>query len=454
VRIGVLAVLCGGLGAVAAFWAPSFPAWEIGMLGFLFFGLVMRRVLGFAHPLTWMTTLYSLYFLLGAQDWVEPSQRLGFRNYITTEPTLRLAFFGLLLFVIGALATAGVRRHVSVRRNNIDTRDTQAARLARPAGALLSVVVLLGLLMSIRSGLPILHPAIRSEVNHGIWAACTYALVPAALLLTLIPTSIRRDLLIIGVYALLLLILAYRSPVILLISTVLILRLLQGRITPRSVIVGVVGLVVFSAVLFSYRVSAAVEGGYFVPSGPLREVPFLYPLYSGFAREGFAVMARLQELVPASVAAMHGKMQLSMFHFHTGELSPRQYVYNIIYGTTVARTTYTPTIIGGPYVDFGLLGVVSEMFVIGTVCGLLYRSAWRSDSPWRALGYSYGTALVVMAIHTGLLDDETLVIVPIMIVGSLFAARTVDAAGAMRRSRPALAGAVARGNTWRPMGGR
>jgi oligosaccharide repeat unit polymerase len=237
--------------------------------------------------------------------------------------------------------------------------------------------------------------------------------------------STRRDIGIICGCSVLLLLLAYRSPIILLIGTFLLSRLIQGRIRQRVLILGGVALVVFAVIIFSYRTQAigrSISGKYVVPTGPFRAVPALFPLYIGFAREGTAIFARLHGVMPSSTPFMHGALQASMFHLHSGAVSPRQYVYDLTLGTNTALTTYTPPILGGPYIDFGFLGIVSEMFVIGLLSGWLYRFAYRDNSLWRTMTYSYWTMLVVLAIHTGLLDDSTLVMVPMMVAAAIFVA--------------------------------
>lgn len=393
------------------------------MLGCLAFGLAMWCTLGFAHPLAWMSTLFSAYFLVGVQNWIQPSRFLGFRSYVDIEATLRIAVPGLLAFIAGALVLSGVRRLPK------PTHATVPAT-AHLAGKLLVLVGLLGLAVTIqRVGLPILDPAIRAEAIHGPWAICTYALIPAALLLTMNrngrPTS--RDVAIIAGFALLLLLLAYRSPVLLLIGTFLISRLVQGRLRRRTLILGGIGFLVFGTLIFSYRAHAAGPSQYVVPAGPLRNVPALLPLYLGFMREGVSIFARLHELVPSSTPFMHGALQASMFHLHSGATSPREYVYDIVLGTNTARTTYTPTILGGPYVDFGIVGVLSEMFVLGLLSGWLYRLAHRARSQWPVVAYGYWTILLVLSIHTGLLDYYGLVIVPAMVVLGVLVADTISA---------------------------
>jgi hypothetical protein len=398
------------------------------MLGCLVFGLAMWRSLGFAHPLAWMSTLFSAYFLVGVQNWVQPSGRLGFRSYVDIEATLRVAVPGLLAFIAGVLVLSSMRRPPKTTNATVEPG-------VHLAGKFLALVGLLGLVVTIQHlGVPILHPAIRSQGLHGPWAICVYALVPAALLLTMTMNSrpTRRDVGIIAGSALLLLLLAYRSPVVLLIGTFLISHLMQGRLRQRTLILGGVGLLVFGVMIFSYRAQAtgkSVSSEYAVPAGPLRSVPALFPLYLGFPREGVSVFARLQELVPSSTPFMHGALQASMFHLRSNETSPRAYVYDIVLGTNTAATTYTPTIMGGPYIDFGFAGVLSEMFVLGLLSGWLYRLACRDRGQWRIMAYSYWTMLVVQSVHTGLLDYYTLVIVPIMVVVAVFVGNTISARG-------------------------
>jgi len=413
------AVLCAciGLGITISI-IPAIPIWEGSAFVFLAIGITVWAVLGATHPLAWMCTLYSIYFLVGVQNWVQPSSALGFRGYVSAEPTLRLADIGLLAFAAGTLLTVGFRR-----RTTMHGRFSEMVSADR-AGRLLLAIGAIGLCATVaKLGIPILNIGIRSKASHGTWALLSYAIIPGGLLATMNYRSVRHDLAVILGCDLALVLLAYRSPVILFTGCFLLLRLLQGRIRQRTVILAGLALAVFAIGLFTYRLEAAgktLVNQNVVPRGPFQEVPSLFPFYIGFSREGVAVLARLQEMVPSYRPYFHGTVQASMFKSLFHSTSPRQYVYDVAYGTEVAQTTLTPTIIGGPYLDFGTAGVIAEMLAVGMISGSLYRCVLRRrTNQWLVLSLSYWTTLAIMGIHTGLLDATSLFIMPGMAAGAI-----------------------------------
>lgn len=425
-----ICVVAGACTAAIA-QAEAFPLWQLTMSGILVGGLVAWRKLGAGHPLAWMVVPFSVYFLVGVQNWVLPSDRLSFRAYVPVEPTLRLATLGILSYCAGVILVTGLR--------GIGTGNLARTRHINPelAGRLLLGVGLLGVLVTVLNfGVPIFNPGVRAEANRGLAALLTYAIVPAGLLLTIRKSSVRREVLIILGCSSILILLAYRSPVVLLFVSYLLSKAILGEVRDRVLILGVVGLLIFGMAIHNYRSQSIGRTPSAVARGPLARYPTLFSLYIGFPREGVAVLARMRALVPDGVPFSLGRVQGSAINaLLPGEQkSPREYVTNLAYGTTIAPTSLTPTILGGPYLDFGPAGVAVEMLLLGAVTGTLYRTlARRRNEWWPPLVYGYWTGLLLLSIHAGLLDATSVILVPLM---ALFALVVTSARPKTRRVLP------------------
>ena len=111
---------------------------------------------------------------------------------------------------------------------------------------------------------------------------------------------------------------------------------------------------------------------------------------------------------------LHGDLFRMVFEpmllgIHT--MGPRTFI-SLIRGTSLASST-TPSILGEPYLDFGILGITISMFLLGVVLTFLYLSLIHSSKDSfcgkiNAVSYSYSLSVLILSIHSGLLDPVTI----------------------------------------------
>jgi hypothetical protein len=130
--------------------------------------------------------------------------------------------------------------------------------------------------------------------------------------------------------------------------------------------------------------------------------------------EGALVLSDLIRMVP-----IHGLFHGSFFQviFATllpgSQIAPHRFI-SLLRETRLESGT-TPSILGGPYLDFGILGVMVFMFAIGSVLAFLYKCMKHQHKSafCRAVNvasYAYFSAVTIISIHTGLLDPVIIIL--------------------------------------------
>ncbi len=378
------------------------------------------------HPLVLFPLLYLGYFIVGSQNWVERSGHTSFRTFIDTNQFLRLPVVGLAAYMFGAFIVnyqsfLRSKVHSPAKAKSLIT-GIDLHNLLRHAGILLGLVGLVGAAAAVaRHGVLVTNPEARSGgLGHvGVFA---YALIPAAVLLA--ATAERRAYsigLIAGTAVLLLTTVGFRVTVVILVLSYLVFLSMQGLMRLRGVLIGIGLILLLAFAVSTYRLDrsgeASVYGSEIVPTHVLAQVPSLTALYYQIPREGVAVLNSLVTLVPDDHPYMRGRLQAATYETaipHSGKrIDSRGLVTQLVYGTSTVPTTLTPSILGGPYVDFGLIGVIVEMGLIGMSLTYLYQRSRRSGAIVSTLAYSYFLAVTIAGIHTGLLDIQLEFIVPL-----------------------------------------
>lgn len=431
--MGIL-LLAIGLGYIISTVGPI-SGWEILAICLLVLPAIMLHRTSLTHPLVLFPTLYLGYFLIGSQNWVERAGHTNFRTYIDTNAFLRLPVLGLVGYIFGVTI---VNFLCASQPSSTKTKiippylpGSYSSDWLRRAGVLLCFVGLIGALAAIsRHGILIDDPEARAGgLGHvGVFA---YALIPAAGLLAITAEKRATSVCIIAGAALLLLItVGFRVTVVILVLSYLIFLSMQGMMRLRGILIGICLVLLLAFAVSTYRLDrsgqASVYGSEIVPTHILAQVPSLTALYYQIPHEGVAVLNSLETLVPDDYPYMHGDLQAATYETaipHSGKkIDSRGLVTQLVYGTSTIPTTLTPSILGGPYVDFGLTGVVVEMALIGILLACLYRLAIRPGAVFPVLAYAYFLAVLIAGIHTGLLDVQLEVIVPIFTAVALWLA--------------------------------
>ncbi len=411
------------------------PGWELLMICLFIPPLILLWRTSLTHPLALFPMLYLAYFLIGSQNWVERAGYTNFRTFIETNAFLRLPVIGLVAYMCGVMIVNYQILLPSTRTQPAKVPAPKTTALThmqlRRAGVLLGIVGLIGAAAAVsRHGILLSNPEARSG-GLGRTGVLAYSLIPATVLLA---TTARRRAASFGFIAggslLLLVTVGFRITVVVLVLSYLVFTALQGRMRPRSILIGVALILLIAFAVSSYRLDrsgkASVYGTEIVPTNILAQAPSLTALYYQIPREGSAVLNSLVTRVPGDYPFMHGRLQLATYETafpHSGKkIDSRGIVTQLVYGTSTVPTTLTPSILGAPYVDFGVPGVVIEMGLIGMFLAYIYRRSRRDDSVIAKLAYAYFLAVVIAGIHTGLLDVQFEVIVPLFTAIALWLA--------------------------------
>ncbi len=278
----------------------------------------------------------------------------------------------------------------------------------------------------VREGVPVLDVAKRASVNqHLVFLGC--AMIPSALMMFILLRDSKRHLsafLVVAVSAGFLASLAYRSRVALVLSMMIVAMHFRGRgISMLKVsLVGVAAAC--AAALFGawrtvqvYGVGKADLKGSFVHLTSLEGLKtFLGYGNMNFFREGSSIFYFLLGYHDRWDRYLLGRMStasfVSMLPGH--QASARDIVAMEVYGEN--PTTLTPSLMGPPYMDFGVPGILVAMAVLGILMGLFYRVA-QSRKPTSVLAYAYLWSTSVKCIHGGLTDPVNIVFMPAIILG-------------------------------------
>jgi Putative O-antigen polymerase len=411
--IGACAAAGAGLLAIAV---SGIPPWQLALLALVLAASLVAVRHGAAHPLAIVPVVLGVYFLLGVQDWVALSGYSSFRSEPDTESVLRLAVYGLLAYAGGACAAgAGPwRAGYRLRAGSLGPR-----RVCLVAAGVLAAGGLVGTAATVAHAGVIVFDMNARQVVPGLEATLAYELIPAGVIAALaVERRSTRLLAIGGAAGLLYVFVGYRNVVVLLIAVFFMFRALQGRVRMLTAVAVIVGLGSLALLTNYVRETQTGEIGVYgrevKAAGPLTSAPVLTPLYFSIAHEGVAVLARMQREVPASYRYMHGGLMLSSLTVMLPgkQDDPRNIVTKDIYRTQPVSTTVTPTLLGEPYVDFGAVGVVGYMGLLGALLGALYRRAMRSASASWALAYAYCAALTVVSVHIGMVDVQYYLFIP------------------------------------------
>ncbi len=413
------------------------PTWELLAICLLAPSIILAWRTSFIHPLALFPTLYLAYFLVGSQNWVERAGYTNFRTFVNTNSVLRLPVLGLVAYMCGSLIVSYKTVALRTRAASSVPKATTTARRTygrlKRAGMLLGVVGLAGAAAAVaHHGLVVSNPEARAG-GLGKIGVFAYALIPSGVLLAVAANKRgARAGLLVGVSLLLLATVGFRTTVVILVLSYLVFTSMEGHLRPRSVVIGLLALVLLAFAVNAYRLdrngNASAYGTAIVPTHILAQVPALTSLYYEIPHEGVAVLNSLVSLVPADHAFMNGRLQLATFETaipHSGKrIDSRGLVTQLVYGTSIVSTSLTPTILGGPYVDFGLVGVIVEMGLLGAFLAYLYQRARHSESPIPSLAYAYFVAVAIVGIHGGLLDVQFEIILPALTATALWLSYT------------------------------
>jgi len=362
--------------------------------------------------------IYILYFGFGSlQLTILPSP---------STKSIVLAFMGLIFYLLGSYVVLCFENDLRAnsKHNNyfLEENIEKAIRIFIILSLALIFVAII--IQSIKYGIPILNPAIRGGqfielLPSGILYAI-FAMLPLSLCLYVAQkltysTSKSYMAIILVLGAIVTLFTAYRSIFVLYLLTFFILINYLFRKISYRLLLPFAAFIGFAIVgIQQYRLyktyGTDYTNAYFSYINP-RGYPDALIAAHLPCHEGATVFSDIVNF-SSFFGSLHGRFTISIFETLLPgiQMGPRTFI-SLLRETSLASST-TPSILGGPYIDFGLLGIALFMFLVGLLLTFLYLVLIESSqipsnsfcNKINAVSYSYLLSISIISIHSGLLD--------------------------------------------------
>ena len=333
--------------------------------------------------------LFALFLLLSMS---KPSDSLVI--------TLILAFAG---FFIGS---AILPRHFL--NNNLKNIVEFERRDIYSIGFCLILISIVFFFVSIASvgGIPLLRPSIRYLLKP-ILTMPVFLIIPGTCLIAsaylkdfqdkkITRSQARfRFLFLLFIDCAFLLLLGYRTPLLAAFLIIIIIGFYGNIVSLWEVVIGAV-----------IGIGAIIGIGYFRSLGEMTITSSTSPLYSLQSRADFTLhVLNLLDFLGGNFGVTHGHMLVSSIP--GSDLGPRMMVGKLIAWRT--EVTVTPTLIGQMVVDFGKVGVLIGMLLLGFILGIGFKIMQKTKNYFYIGIYSLILTYTILGIETGILDIQVLI---------------------------------------------
>jgi len=361
--------------------------------------------------------IYILYFSFG-------SLKLTIYHSPSTKSII-IAFMGLIFYLLGSYVVLCFKKKLRANRA-IDTHFLKYYVIKYIRIVIILILALISVAIIIQAfnyGMPILNPAIRGGQSiellpSGILYAI-FAMLPLSLCLYVadkLTYNTRKSYLVIIFIlgAIATLFTAYRSIIVLYSLTFVIsINYLFRKMSSRLLLLfaAFIGFAIIGIQQYRLYKTYGVDNtiAYFShinPSGyPDALIAAHLPCHIGAT-----VFSDIVNFSSFS-GSLHGRFAISIFGTILPgiQMGPRTFI-SLLRETSLASST-TPSILGGPYLDFGVLGIALFMFLVGLLLTFLYLVIESSQNSFdtfchkiNVVSYSYLLSILIISIHSGLLD--------------------------------------------------
>ena len=388
--------------------------------------------------------IYILYFSFG-------SLKLTIYPSPTTKSII-LAFMGLIFYLLGSYVVLCFKKKLQAN-SAIDNHFLKNYIIKYIRIFIILNLALISMAIIIQAfnyGMPILNPAIRGGQSiellpSGILYAI-FAMLPLSLCLFVadkLTYNTRKSYLVIIFIlgAIATLFTAYRSIIVLYSLTFFIsLNYLFRKMSSRLLLpfAAFIGFAIIGIQQYRLYKTHGVDNtiAYFSHINPSGYPDALIAAHLP-CHVGATVFSDIVNFSSFS-GSLHGRFTISIFETVLPgiQMGPRTFI-SLLRETSLASST-TPSILGGPYIDFGVLGIALFMFLVGLLLTFLYlvmESSQKSFNTFchkiNVVSYSYLLSISIISIHSGLLD-------PIIIFSIVFIIFLQSLANDWFNSRSAL----------------
>ena len=193
----------------------------------------------------------------------------------------------------------------------------------------------------------------------------------------------------------LLLLLGYRTPLLATFLILIIMGFYGNIVSLWEVVIGAL-----------VGIGAIIGIGYFRSLSEMTISSSTNPLYTLQSRADFTLhVLRLLDFIGGNYGITHGKLLASSIP--GSDLGPRMMVGKLI--AWRSEVTVTPTLIGQMVADFGKVGVLLEMTILGFVLGIGFKIMQITKNFFYISIYSLILTYTILGIETGILDIQVLI---------------------------------------------
>lgn len=192
----------------------------------------------------------------------------------------------------------------------------------------------------------------------------------------------------------LLLLLAYRTPLIALFLLMIIMAYLGEIISIWEVVIGAF-----------LGVCGIIGIGYFRSLNELTLSKNISPIYSLQSRADFTLhVLNLLDMISGNFGIMHGEFILKAIP--GSDIGPRMMVGKLI--AWRSEVTITPTLIGPMLIDFGKAGVIAFMGLLGFLLGIGHKIVKITKDYFYIFIYSILITYTILGVETAILDIQVI----------------------------------------------
>ena len=367
-------------GWINSFFKRFYPSEDF--LGFLNRNLILKKYL--FHPLI-VLLLFSMFLLLSINP---PSTSLVI--------TLMIGF--VAFFIGSTVIPSKVSINEIVRFNRRDIYSI---------GFCLTLVSIVFFFISVASvgGIPLLKPSIRYLLKPA-FTMPVFLIIPGTCMIASAYLKDFQDgkitrsrarfrfLFLLAIDCAFLLLLSYRTPLLAAFLIIIIIGFYGNIVSLWEVVVGAV-----------IGIGAIIGIGYFRSLGEMTITSSTSPLYTLQSRADFTLhVLNLLDFIGGNFGVTHGQMLAGSIP--GSDLGPRMMVGKLIAWRT--EVTVTPTLIGQMVADFGKVGVLFEMGLLGFILGIGFKIMQKTKDFFYIGLYSLILTYSILGVETGILDIQVL----------------------------------------------
>jgi oligosaccharide repeat unit polymerase len=254
-------------------------------------------------------------------------------------------------------------------------------------------------------GIPLLKPSIRYLLKP-IFTMPVFLIIPGTCLVAsaylkdfqdneITRSQARfRFIFLLAIDCAFLLLLGYRTPLLAAFLIIIIIGFYGNIVSVWEVVIGAL-----------IGVGAIVGIGYFRSLGELTITSSTSPIYTLQSRADFTLhVLNLLDFIGGNFGVTHGSMLASSIP--GSDLGPRMMVGKLIAWRT--EVTVTPTLIGQMVVDFGKVGALLEMTLLGFILGIGFKIMKKTKNYFYIAIYSLILTYSILGVETGILDIQVL----------------------------------------------